>query len=440
MQKNDEFIVDIIDYGMNGEGIAKIDNFTIFVMRAIKGEKCKIHITKVLSNFAYARIIEIIEKSDNRQEEDCSCAKQCGGCDLRHIKYEETLEIKREKVQNLVNKYLSNPLQINATIGMESPFYYRNKAIYQIGENKKIGFYAKRTHKTIELEECKIHTKQSQKIAQYILDNYEGTIYNENTNNGILRNIMIREGFNTGEIMIVLIQTENKKYIDTEDIVKKFPNVKSIIININNKKTNVILGNENKVLYGEDYIKDYINNYEFKISPNSFYQINSIQTEKLYNTAIEKANLNNTDLLCDLYCGIGTIGICSAKNVKKVYGIEIVKDAIKDAIENAKNNNINNIEFINDDVEKAFTKLIEEGNIPDVIIMDPPRKGIDNKTIETINRIKVERVIYISCNSATLVRDLAKLEESYKIESITPVDMFPYTSHVENISILKLKK
>lgn len=439
MQKNDEYVVDIIDYGMNGEGIAKVDNFTIFVMRALKGEKCKIHITKVFKNFAYARVIEIIEKSSDRQKEDCLCAKQCGGCDLRHIKYEETLKIKKEKVQNLVNKYLTNKIVVEDTIGMDNPFYYRNKAIYQINNNKKMGFYKKRTHDTIEIEECKIHTKLSQKITNYILKNYIGEVYNEETEKGILRNIMIREGFSSGDIMIVMVQTNEKVLINLDELIENFPMIKTVIININNKKTNVILSDNNKVIYGEGYIYDYLGGYKFKISTNSFYQINPIQTEKLYSLSIKEANLNNEDILCDLYCGVGTIGLYASQKVKKAYGIEIIDDAINNAIDNAKLNNIENCSFIQGDVEFAFDKLLKNNVIPTVIILDPPRKGIDNTTIENLKQIRIDKIVYISCNPSTLVRDLAKLEEIYEVKKIIPVDMFPYTTHTEVISVLRLK-
>lgn len=439
VNKNDELIVDIIDYGTNGEGIAKINGYTIFVIGALKGEKCKIHILKVLKDYGFAKIIEIIKESENRKTEDCLTYSKCGGCVLRHIDYQETLNIKTEQVQNLVNKMLKNKIKVNKTIGMEKPYHYRNKAIYPISKENKIGLYAERSHNVIGINECKIQTIKSQNIAKFILDNWKDSIYDETTGKGLLRNIMIREGFSTGEIMVVLVQNGTKKY-DPEKLLKKFPEITSIIINVNSRNTNVVLGNENIVIYGKDNIKDYIDNFIFKISSNSFYQINPVQTRVLYNKAIELSDLHKSDILFDLYCGIGTIGIVASEKVNKVYGIEIVPQAINNAIENAKLNNIENIEFIVGDVEDAFDKLINEKKVlPTAIIVDPPRKGLDDKTISNILKTKPKKLTYISCNPATLVRDLSKMESSYKIKEIQPVDMFPFTKHVECCSVLYLK-
>lgn len=443
INKNDEFIVDIIDYGADGEGIAKIDGYTIFVIGAMKNEKCKIHITKVLKTHAFAKIIEIIQKSENRIEPDCKTYKRCGGCQLRHIKYEETLKIKQEKVQNLVDKMinsrLENKIVVNNTIGMENPLYYRNKAIFPISANGEVGIYAERSHDVIPIAECKIQTTKAQEIAKYILKNWNSSIYDEKTGKGLLRNIMIREGFETGEIMLVLVQNGEKNTLSVKDITSKFPEIKTIVINVNTKNTNVVLSNENIIIYGNGYILDKLGDYTFKISPNSFYQVNPVQTEKLYNLAINEAKLNKNDILCDLYCGIGTIGIFASKFVKKVYGIEIVDQAIKDAKENAKINNIDNVEFIAGDVETVFDKLLKENVKPDVIIVDPPRKGLDDTTIENLNKLKLNRLVYVSCNPATLMRDLQKLMEVYEIKSITPTDCFCYTSHVECVSVLHRK-
>ena len=441
IKKNEEYIVDIIDYGSNGEGIAKINGYTIFVIGGVKGEKCKIHILKVLSSHAFAKVIEIIQKSANRVEPDCKTFPKCGGCDLRHITYAETLKIKQEKVQNLANKMLSEIVEVNETIGMETPIHYRNKAIFPINKDGKVGIYAKRSHDIIPICECKIQTKLSQEIAKFVVDNWKYTIYDEKTQKGLLRNIMIKEGFNTHEVMCAIVINSNKSVeYNVEKLINKFPQIKTVVLNLNNKNTNVVLGKENIILYGDGYISDKLGEYTFKISPNSFYQVNPIQTEKLYNLAIKSANLNKEDILCDLYCGIGTIGIFASKYVKKVYGIEIVEDAIKDAKENAKLNNISNIDFIEGDVETAFDKLLKQNIIPTAVIVDPPRKGLDNKTVENLKKLKLQRLVYVSCNPATLMRDLAKLEEVYSIKEITPVDNFCYSSHVESIASLQLKQ
>ena len=446
VKKNDELIVDVIDYGANGEGIAKINGYTIFVMGALKGEKCKIHILKVLKTHAFAKVIQIIEKSSKRVEPDCSTFNKCGGCDLRHITYSETLKIKQEKVQNLVNKMLKNKVKVNETVGMENPTFYRNKAIYPVTQDKKVGIFAKRSHNIIPINECKIQTKISQEISKYILDNWKDSIYDEETGKGLLRNIMVREGFKTDEIMLVLVQNGEKNVFETnsklkiENVIKEFPKIKTIVINVNTEKTNVVLSRKNIIVYGDGTITDRLGDYEFKISPNSFYQVNPIQTEKLYNLAIEGAKLKKDDILCDLYCGIGTIGIFASKYVKKVYGVEIVEEAIKDAKQNAEINNVDNIEFIQGDVEVAFNKMLDNGVKPSVVIVDPPRKGLDSKTVQNLCNLKLDRLVYVSCNPATLMRDLQVLEDVYKIGSITPVDNFCYSSHIECVAVLEIKE
>ena len=446
VKKNDELIIDVIDYGANGEGIAKINGYTIFVMGALKGEKCKIHILKVLKTHAFAKVIQLIEKSSKRVEPDCSTFNRCGGCDLRHIAYSETLKIKQEKVQNLVNKMLKNKVKVNETVGMENPTFYRNKAIYPVTQDKKVGIFAKRSHNIIPINECKIQTKISQEISKYILDNWKDSIYDEETGKGLLRNIMVREGFKTDEIMLVLVQNGEKNVFETnsklkiENVIKEFPKIKTIVINVNTEKTNVVLSRKNIIVYGDGTITDRLGDYEFKISPNSFYQVNPVQTEKLYNLAIEGAKLKKDDILCDLYCGIGTIGIFASKYVKKVYGVEIVEEAIKDAKQNAEINNVDNIEFIQGDVEVAFNKMLDNGVKPSVVIVDPPRKGLDSKTVQNLCDLKLDRLVYVSCNPATLMRDLQVLEDVYKIDSITPVDNFCYSSHIECVAVLEIKE
>ena len=446
VKKNGELIVDIIDYGANGEGIAKINGYTIFVLGALKGEKCKIHILKVLKTHAFAKVIQLIEKSSKRVEPDCRTFNKCGGCDLRHIAYSETLKIKQEKVQNLVNKMLKNKVKVNETVGMENPTFYRNKAIYPVTQDKKVGIFAKRSHNIIPINECKIQTKISQEISKYILDNWKDSIYEEETGKGLLRNIMVRKGFKTNEIMLVLVQNGEKNVFETnsklkiENVIKEFPKIKTIVINVNTEKTNVVLSRKNIIVYGDGTITDRLGDYEFKISPNSFYQVNPIQTEKLYNLAIEGAKLKKDDILCDLYCGIGTIGIFASKYVKKVYGVEIVEEAIKDAKQNAEINNVDNIEFIQGDVEVAFNKMLDNGVKPSVVIVDPPRKGLDSKTVQNLCNLKLDRLVYVSCNPATLMRDLQVLEDVYKIGSITPVDNFCYSSHIECVAVLEIKE
>ena len=450
IKKNEEYIVDIEDYGMNGEGVAKINNFAIFIPGAIKGEKVKILIVKVLSSYAFGKVLEIIEESNCRVEVDCETYKRCGGCALRHIDYEETLNIKQDMVQNLFDKtFKDKKIKVENVIGMGNPYNYRNKAQYPVGLNKSnepvIGIYAERTHEIVPMKECLIQNPLSEKIAfaiyKFMKEN-NISAYNEETLEGLVRHIVIKVGVRTHEIMCILVINGTKipKEQELIEMLVKSYNVKTIVKNINKENTNVILGKENIVIHGDGYIYDILGDYTFKISPMSFYQVNPVQAEVLYNTAIEMAELNKDDILFDLYCGIGTIGIFASKYVKKVYGIEIVEDAIKDAKENAKINEIENIEFYAGDAQKVFANLMEKKQIyPDAIIVDPPRKGLDNKTIENVLAVEPKKFVYISCNPATMVRDLKLLEEKYEITKVIPVDMFPYTSHTESIAVLKLK-
>ncbi len=449
--KNEKYVVDIIDNGFEGEGIAKIDGLTVFVPGSIKGEKCEILIVKVLASHAYGKIVNIIEKSENRKESDCATYKRCGGCSLRHMTYESTLKLKRQVVQNLVNKGLTKKVEVLETIGMENPYNYRNKAQYPVGLNSEgqpeVGVFAQRTHTIIPIQTCLIQTEISQKIAKTILNFVKEKniqVYNEENQKGLLRHIVIKVGKYTNQVMCILVVNDSK-FNQEQELVKllceKYPEIKTIVKNINNKNTNVILGKENINLYGNGYIEDKLGEYIFKISPMSFYQVNPVQAEILYTTAINQANLDKNDILFDLYCGIGTIGIFASKYVNKVYGIEIVPQAIEDAKENAKINDVKNIEFICGDVEVAFDELInKEKIVPSAIIVDPPRKGLDNKTVENIAKIKPAKLVYISCNPATMVRDLTKLENIYNIKAIQPVDMFPWTNGVESITILEIEQ
>lgn len=450
VQKNKEYIVDIIDNGFEGEGIAKIDNYTIFVEGAIKGEKCKILILKTTSSHAFAKIVEIIEKSEFRCEPDCCTYKRCGGCSMRHIEYDKTLDVKQEKVQNLVNKTLDNNIKVKRVLGMGNPYNYRNKAQYPVGTDKNgrpvFGVFAKRTHEIIPVQECQIQKKISYEIADFVLDQIDKfgvSVYNEKTGKGLVRHIITKVGIQTNEVMVIIVI--NGKEMPHEltlanNIIDKFPEVKTVVKSINTKNTNVIMGNKNEAIVGRGYITDRLGDFIFKISPMSFYQVNPVQAEALYNIAIEKANITKDDVVCDLYCGIGTIGIFASKYAKKVYGIEIVSQAIDDARINANLNDVDNIEFICGDVEDAFDELIKKEKVkPDVIIVDPPRRGLDEKTIDNIMKLKTGRVVYISCNAATMVRDLKLMESLYEVVEIQPVDMFPFTSHVECCSVLCLK-
>ena len=447
VEKNKEYVVNIIDNGFEGEGIAKINNFTIFIPNAIIGEKVRILIVKVLSSHAFGKIIEVLEESQNRIIPDCTTYKRCGGCNLRHINYNSTLTMKRNAVQSLVDKTLKNEVIVEEVLGMNEPYNYRNKAQYPIGIDKNgkpvMGVFANRTHDIIPIDTCFIQNKKTEKIAKFIFDfivENNISIYDEKTGKGLIRHIVTKIGIKTNEIMCIIVingreMPKEKELIN--QITDKFKEVKTIVKNINMKNTNVILGNENQILYGDGFIRDKLGEYIFKISPLSFYQVNPIQAEKLYEIGVKEANIQKEDIVFDLYCGIGTISLFMSKYAKKVYGIEIIEQAIEAANENAKINNVDNVEFIAGDVEIVLDNLINSENVsPDVIMVDPPRRGLDRNTVNNILKVKHRRLVYISCNPATLVRDLAMLEDVYGVKMIKPVDMFPFTSHVECVAVM----
>ncbi len=450
LNKNEEYIVDIIDNGIQGEGIAKYNNMTIFVPNTLKGEKVKIKILKVNSTYCFAKVLEILEKSQNRAEEDCEDYSKCGGCNFRHINYQTSLELKKNNVENTIKKALGHEVKIDEILGMENPKYYRNKLQYPVGmdkdENIVMGVFAERSHRIIPIKDCLLQNEECQKVANDILSflkEYNISGYDEEKQTGIIRHLVIRIGIKTDEIMVTLVV--NVKDIPHERELVKFiidnnPKVKTIVKNLNNKNTNVILGNKNTILYGDGYIRDILINKEFKISPMSFYQVNPIQTEKLYSKAIEYAELTGEETIFDLYCGIGTIGICASDKVKKLYGIETIPEAIEDAKQNAKINNIENAEFFVGDVENELPKFIKEHKvIADVVFVDPPRKGCDKTAIDSLLEIKPSKIVYVSCNPATLARDLKLFEEKYEIKKIAICDMFPGTAHIETICYMVLK-
>ena len=450
LKKNEEYIVEIIDNGYQGEGIAKIDGITVFIDQAIKGEKIKIKIIKVSTNFCYGKILEILEEAKERVEPDCKTYKKCGGCSLRHIEYAKTLDIKKDIVQNCLYKTLKKEIKVEETIGMKNPLYYRNKLQYPVGLNEEgnpvMGVYSSRTHDVVETKECFIQNKTCQEIANDIfgfIEKNKISVYNEKTLKGTVRHIIVRIGMKTNEVLVTIVVSDNnfkKEKELVELLTSKYKEIKSIVKNINSENTNVILGEKDETIYGDGYIYDVLGNYKFKISAKSFYQTNPIQTEVLYNTAVKQIKTKGKEKIAiDLYSGIGTIGIFASSYFKKVYGVEIVEEAIEDARENAKINDIKNIEFIQGDVENTLPEILEKEKIePDVIFVDPPRKGLDNNTITKLLEIKPKQIIYISCNPATLARDLSKLEEVYEIKKVQPVDMFPYTKHIETVSMIIL--
>ena len=450
IKKNEEYIVEIIDNGFQGEGIAKIEGFTVFVPNAIKEEKVKIKILKVNTTHAFGKILEIINPSQNRVDADCSTYPKCGGCAIRHVSYEKTLEIKKDAVESTLKKTLSRDIKVSKVLKMEEPFFYRNKLQYPIGVaesgNPVMGVFAERTHRIISTKECKIQNSLCQKIANdifsYICEN-NISVYNEEKLQGSIRHLIIRIGVKTNEVMVTLVsntrEIKNEKEL-VSYITEKYPQIKTIAKNINSKNTNVILGKQTKIIYGDGYIYDILGDFKFKISPMSFYQVNPVQTEKLYSKAVEYAELTGNETIFDLYCGIGTIGIFASKKAKRLYGIETIPQAIEDAKQNAEINHLDNAEFFVGDVEKALPEFIKERNVlADVVFIDPPRKGCDKTALDTLLKIEPKKIVYVSCNPATLARDLKILEEKYEIKDISICDMFPFTHHVECVSLLCLK-
>lgn len=444
VEKNTDYIMTIDNMGYEGEGVGKIDNFTVFVAGAIVGEKVKIKIVKVSKNFAFGKLLEIIEASPSRIEPVCSIYKSCGGCNIQHIDYKAQLDFKTNRVIQVINRIGKlEDVIIHKSLGMENPYNYRNKVQLPVSNKNgivNIGFYAARSHDIINMETCHIQDKVADivvKLTRQWMKEFNIESYNEVKHQGILRHIMIRKGFKTGEVMVVLV-TKGKELPHKEEfialITKKIQGLVSIIQNINNEKTNSILGTQCVTLWGKDTITDYIGEFKFEVSPLSFFQVNSIQTEVLYSKALEYANLSGGEVVLDAYCGTGTISLFLSQKAKKVYGVEIVPEAIENAKINATENKVENTEFIVGEAEKVIPKLISEGVRADVVVVDPPRKGCDKTLLEAISSMKPRTIVYVSCDPGTLARDLGILDElGYKTLEIQPVDMFPQTAHVETV-------
>ena len=443
LSKNKEYVVDIVDIGQGGVGIGKYEGFTVFVEGGLIQDKVKVRINKSKKNYAVGDIVEIIEKSPFRVDRICSDdLKDCGGCQIQELDYNKQLELKTNEVKQVISRIgkLEN-VEIHETIGMQSPCRYRNKAqfpIQNINGSTAIGFYKKKSHDVIPTDMCVIQHDINDKIIKIIktyIQAYNVSIYNETTHTGVLRHLVTKVGFTTNEVMVVLVAngTNLPHLNELASVLKEnILGFKTLVLNVNKAKTNVILGKENKVIYGNGKINVYIGDLVFEISPLSFFQVNPVQTEVLYNKALEYAELKENDTVFDIYCGIGSISLFLAQKATKVYGIEIVEDAIKDAKINAKLNNLNNVEFYVGKAEEVVPKMYSEGKTANVVVVDPPRKGCDEKVLDTIVSMKPDRVVYVSCNPSTLARDLAYLDErGYKCVEIQPVDMFPHTMHVE---------
>lgn len=451
IKKNDELVIDIIDIGNQGQGIGKYDGYTLFVNNTTIGDKIRVKVTKAKKNYGYGRLIEIIEPSPDRVEPVCEIADKCGGCSIMHLKYEKQLEFKQKKVIGClerIGKFDLSNVEVNPIIGMDNPYYYRNKVQLPIARyrNGKIamGFYARRTHSIINMDKCYIQSEINDDIFQIIrtfVDKYNISLYDEKEHKGLLRHIVTRVGFVTGQVMVCLV-INGKKLPHQDKLIEKLikiPGMTSISLNFNLDNTNVIMGQEVETIWGKEYIIDYIGDVKYQISPNSFYQVNPIQTKILYETALDYADLSGKETVWDLYCGIGTISLFMAKEAKQVYGVEIVEDAVLDARRNAKINNISNAEFFVGAAEEVLPRKYEEDSVyADVIVVDPPRKGCEESLLRAIVEMSPKRLVYVSCDPATLARDLKYLgQNGYKLERVQPVDQFPHTVHVETIALIQ---
>lgn len=450
LKKNQKLVLKIVDLSSEGAGVAKVDGYPLFIKDTLPGETVEVLVVKVNKNYGFGKALNIIEPSEQRVEPVCPVAGKCGGCSLQHLSYEGQLKYKQNKVyQNLKRIGGFDNISVEETIGMDKPYNYRNKAQYPVGYDKGIlvGFYASNSHRIIDFDNCSIGSEKNQEILKAVkefITKNNITAYDEKTGKGTIRHILIREGHFTGEIMVCLIVNSysfkyKKQLIDA---LKYISDIKSISINYNTTQSNVILGEKVETIYGSDYITDYIGNLKFEISPLSFYQVNPVQTEKLYGKALEFADLKGSETVIDAYCGIGTISLFLAQNAKKVYGIEIVPQAIDDAVKNAENNNITNAEFFVGKSEDVVPKLYKTRGVkPDVMVVDPPRKGCEESLLNLMLQMNPKRIVYVSCDSATLARDLKILcsTKQYKVDKVQPVDMFPHTGHVETVCLLSQK-
>ena len=451
-RKNDLVTLEIEDCGIDGEGIGKADGFTVFVKDAVIGDTVTAKIIKAKKNYGYGRLMEVLKPSPYRVEPKCEFARQCGGCQLQALSYEQQLVFKTNKVKGHLERIGGfTDIPMEPIIGMDELFHYRNKAQFPVGRNKEgkivTGFYAGRTHNIIENRDCALGVAENKEVLDRVIahmEKYGIEPYNEATGKGLVRHVLIRYGYFTKEVMVCLILNGNK--IPKEELLVKslceIPGMTSITINVNKKHSNVILGEEIRLLWGQEYITDRIGDISYQISPLSFYQVNPMQTQKLYAKALEYADLHGEETVWDLYCGIGTISLFLAQKAKFVRGVEIVPAAIENAKENAKLNGLENTEFFVGKAEEVLPREYKKNGVyADVIVVDPPRKGCDETLLETMVEMNPDRIVYVSCDSATLARDLKYLcERGYELRKVCPVDQFGMTVHVETVVLLSHKK
>ena len=451
-RKNDIVTLDIEDCGVDGEGIGKADGFTVFVKDAVIGDRVTAKIMKAKKNYGYGRLMEILKPSPYRVEPKCAFARQCGGCQLQALSYEQQLAFKEKKVRGHLERIGGfTELPMEPIIGMDEPYHYRNKAQFPVGKNKEgriiTGFYAGRTHTIIENRDCALGVSQNKEVLDRVIAHMEAygiEPYNEETGKGLVRHILIRYGFFTGEVMVCLV-LNGSSIPQKETLIEhllEIPGMTSITINVNKKRSNVILGEEIRLLWGKPYITDKIGDISYQISPLSFFQVNPLQTGKLYSKALEYADLHGEETVWDLYCGIGTISLFLAQKAKFVRGVEIIPAAIENANDNARLNSIENVEFFVGKAEEVLPAEYKKNGIyADVIVVDPPRKGCEESLLATMIEMQPKRIVYVSCDSATLARDLKYLcERGYELRKVCPVDQFGGTVHVETVVLLSRQK
>lgn len=449
VEKNEMYDVKIIDLTYQGMGVAKINDFSIFIEDTLPGEEATIKVIKINKNFGFGKLVKLITKSKDRVESVDKDYTRTGIAPLQHLKYDAQLKFKQSQIQELFNKAKMN-VEVLPTIGMDKPSHYRNKAqipVKKINGKLETGFYRKHSHDLVPIEDFYIQDPEIDKVivvVRDILRKYHVAPYDEINHSGVIRNIMVRRGHYSHEMMIGLItRTKKLPMVDmiTSEIAKALPEVKSIMQNINLTDGNALMGKKTICLYGSSHIEDQLLGLKFYISLTSFYQVNPTQTEKLYSLAVEKAQLDGNQNVIDAYCGIGTISLAMAKKAKKVYGVEIVKDAIEDAKINAQKNHINNAKFVTGKAEEQMEKWQSQGLKSDVIVVDPPRKGLASSFIESAVKVAPKRIVYVSCNPSTLVRDARRLAEyGYEInQPIQPVDQFPQTVHIESVTVFEKK-
>ena len=453
MKKNDLLQIKIEAMGNAGEGIGKIDGYPLFVKDALPGDLAEVRVTKVKKTYAFARLERVLEASPDRTEPRCPLHRRCGGCQIQALSYEKQLEYKEQKVREdliRIGGFADPP--VFPVLGMDEPYHYRNKAQFPFGRNREgrivTGFYAGRTHTIVPGTECAIGVPENKQILELILDFMEKhgiAPYDETTGKGLLRHALIRKGFATGELMVCLV-INGRSFPHVEELADRLfeiPGMTSFSLNVNQKNTNVILGEEVIPVRGQTYITDRIGGVSYQISPLSFYQVNPVQTEKLYRTALEYAGLTGGETVWELYCGIGTISLFLARGAGQVYGVEVVPQAVEDARRNADLNGITNVVFYLGKAEEVLPEKYEKDGIrADVIVVDPPRKGCDSACLETMLRMEPERIVYVSCDPATLARDLKILcaDGRYELSKVQPVDMFPHTAGIENVAQLFRRK